>query len=129
MTTRKNILLVDDEKNFLMSLSEGLGTLNKNLNVLTAEDGEEAMEILNSSKIDLLITDLKMPKKDGFDLLKHVLKYNPSMPAIVMTAHYDENMFRGLNVIGWQCLEKPLDLDELSEQVSGLLEKVDQVCL
>lgn len=129
MATHKTILLVDDEKTFLMSLSEGLGMLNKNLNVLTAENGEEAMKILDSSKIDLLITDLKMPKKDGFDLLEHVLKYTPGLPAIVMTAHYDESMFRGLNVIGWQCMEKPLDFDELANQVSRLLDKVDRVCL
>lgn len=122
MASRKNILLVDDEKTFLMSLSEGLSMLNKDLNVLTAENGEEAIEILSSSKSDLLITDLRMPKKDGFDVLKYVLKNTPDMPVIVMTAHYDRAMFEGLNIIGWHCVEKPLDFNELSKQIFSILE-------
>lgn len=119
----KTILLVDDEKPLLMSLSEGLSMLDKNLYVLTAENGEEAIEILNSSDIDLIITDLKMPKKDGFDLLMY--KYNncPHVPAIVMTAQYGQNILRRLDDIGVYCMEKPLDFDELANKVFSLLEK------
>ncbi|MBI5676430.1 MAG: response regulator [Nitrospirae bacterium] len=123
MTMPKTILLVDDEKPLLMSLSEGLSMLDKNLYVLTAENGEEAIEILNSSDIDLIITDLKMPKKDGFDLLMY--KYNncPHVPAIVMTAQYGQNILRRLDDIGVYCMEKPLDFDELANKVFSLLEK------
>ena len=65
MTT---ILLVDDEKSFVLSLADGLQAYFKNINVLTAENGKKALELLDTREIDMVITDLKMPVMDGFEL-------------------------------------------------------------
>ncbi|HDH98197.1 MAG TPA: response regulator, partial [Deltaproteobacteria bacterium] len=68
----KNVLIVDDEKVFLLSLSDGLKSYSDEFNVLIAFNGKEAVKILNSSKIDLVVTDLKMPEMDGFQLLAYL---------------------------------------------------------
>jgi len=82
----KNLLLVDDEKLALSSLSEALKLFDADFNIFTAGNGEEAMIILESSHIDLLITDLNMPVKNGFELLSHLSKKQYNTPVIVMTA-------------------------------------------
>ena len=129
MTANKTILLVDDDKTFLMALSEGLRLLNENLTVLTAEDGEQAIEILDSSNVDLLLTDLKMPKKNGFDLLKYRDSYASHMPVMVMTGYYCEEVIKDLNSLGVHCTEKPMEFDKLSKQVFSILDKENRICL
>jgi len=110
----KNIVIVDDEKTFLLSLSEGLGMSRKDFNVITADNGEKAIEMLGAMSADLLITDLKMPDVDGFDLLVHVLKYYPELPVIVMTAYYNHDVVERLNSLGFHYhIEKPLEFDNL----------------
>lgn len=117
-----NILIVDDDKNFLLSLAEGLRTLEEDFEIFTAENGEEATEILNSTSIDLTISDLKMPKMDGFELLAFISRSYPDMPVIVITAFGNPEIEERLNHIGsFQYLEKPLDFNILVESIySGL---------
>jgi CheY-like chemotaxis protein len=86
-----SILVVDDHRNILRMLSIVLSGLGHNS--VTARDGKEALEtfILQKERgesIDLVITDFKMPKMDGFQLLKELKKIAPEVPVIVMTAHY-----------------------------------------
>lgn len=122
MTKMKNILIVDDEKSFLLSLSEGLKMANKDFNIFLAENGEQAIEILKSVPINLLVTDLKMPLMDGFDLLMYVLKNHPNMPTIVMTAFSNPDVIRRLNEMGFPfCIEKPLEFEDLANKIQHLL--------
>jgi two-component system response regulator YesN len=82
----KNLLLVDDENLALSSLSEALKLFDADFNIFTAGNGDEALRILESTHIDLLITDLNMPVKSGFELLSHLSKKQYNTPVIVMTA-------------------------------------------
>jgi len=119
----KNILIVDDEKLFVRSLSEGLSMQEKNFNVLTAFDGSEAIEVLDSQKVDILITDLNMPNADGFDLLLHVLRHYPDLPVIVITAYYNNDVLRRLHLFGFYYhMEKPLDFNCLMGMTVYLLQ-------
>ncbi|MBD3312205.1 response regulator [archaeon] len=79
------LLLVEDKKDLL-----DLITLNlkmKGLEVVTASNGLEALELLDES-VDAVLTDVKMPKMDGFQLLKQVKKINKSLRVYVMSANY-----------------------------------------
>ncbi len=81
----ETILIVDDEKNYLLVLSAVLE--EEGHEVLTAQSGPDALEILKSSDIDLVLTDMKMPGMDGMELLERVKMHDVDLPVIMMTAH------------------------------------------
>jgi two-component system NtrC family response regulator len=81
----ETILIVDDEKNYLLVLSAVLE--EEGYEVLTALSGLEALETQKSSDVDLVLTDMKMPGMDGIDLLERIKAYDPDLPVIMMTAH------------------------------------------
>ncbi len=79
------ILIVDDEKNYPLILSAVLE--EENFETLTANSGRTALEILDNSDVDLVLTDMKMPGMDGIELLEQIKTKNPELPVIMMTAH------------------------------------------
>jgi two-component system NtrC family response regulator len=81
----ETILIVDDEKNYLTILSALLE--DEGFEVLTAPGGSEALEVHKSSDLDLILTDMKMPKMDGIELLENIKENDPDLPVIMMTAH------------------------------------------
>ena len=106
----KNVLIVDDEKNFRLTLSVWLREFADEFNALMAADGQEAVEVLQNTPVDLLLTDLKMPRMDGFGLLSYMKQNHPSLPVIVMTAYASAEVthrLRGFESLA--CLEKPID--------------------
>jgi len=118
----KSVLIVDDEKPFLLSIFDGLSAYTEDFHVLTALNGKEAVKILKSSKIDLVVTDLKMPKMNGFELLAYMSKNHSDIPAIVMTAFGTRETENKLNNMGaFQYLEKPLDINILVNNIYNAL--------
>ncbi len=81
----ETILIVDDEKNYLRVLSAVLE--EEGYEVLTALHGRDALEIQETSDLDLTLTDMKMPGMDGIKLLEHIKAKDPDLPVIMMTAH------------------------------------------
>jgi two-component system NtrC family response regulator len=81
----ETILIVDDEKNYLLVLSAVLE--EEGYEVLTALGGPEALEIQKSSDLDLVLTDMKMPGMDGIELLEQIKVRDLELPVIMMTAH------------------------------------------
>ncbi len=123
----KNVLIVDDEKSFLLSLVEGLRAYASDFNTLTAENGKEAIEILESVEADLIVTDLKMPGMDGFELLAYVKKNHPDVPVIIITAYYTSEIKERLEALGsFKLLEKPLDFKELVDNIFAELATVSK---
>jgi CheY-like chemotaxis protein len=117
------ILVVDDDKNFLLSLADGLKSYDKKFKVLTAENGKDAVDSLRENKLDLVITDLKMPEMDGFDLLAHMVPNYPSIPVIVITAFATREMEDDLLNMGtFKFMEKPLEFNALVEKIYEGLE-------
>ena len=82
----KKILVVDDEKTFRESLVSALEASDDQFYILNARNGEKAVELLESETFDLVITDLKMPEMDGFELLAFMNSHFPSTPVVVMSA-------------------------------------------
>ena len=84
MAEQKIILIVDDEALLRGSLSRILKQAG--YKVITAEDGQAALESLRQKQVNLILTDLKMPKMDGLQLLKAAKMLSPEIEVIVMTA-------------------------------------------
>jgi|GEM_PF-1190316 len=117
------ILIVDDDKNFLLSLVEGLRAHDNGFEIKTAENGKMAAEAIRDESVDLVITDLKMPETDGFELLAYMSSNYPRIPVIVMTAYGTpliENSVTNLGAIRY--VEKPLDFDLLLEHIYKSIE-------
>lgn len=115
-----NLLIVDDEKN----IREGLGTSLEmdGYNIKLASNGEEALKILNSSEVDLIITDLKMPVMSGQELLLKVISSNPGMPVIILTGHGTiETAVNAMRDGAYDFLTKPVNLDRLTLLVKRAL--------
>jgi len=81
----ENILVVDDEKNYTMIIGEILQ--EEGYTSITASSGMEALDILNSEIVDLILTDVKMPGMSGIQLLEKIKELNPDIPVIIMTAY------------------------------------------
>jgi len=81
----KRILLVDDHKNMRILVTELLSTMG--YTILEAQDGKEAMRLVEIGPIDLVITDLKMPEMDGIELTRAIRRIEPALPIIVYSAY------------------------------------------
>ena len=81
----ETILIVDDEKNYPRILSAVLE--EEGFETFCANSGYEALEILKDVDVDLLLTDMKMPKMDGIELLEKIKDKDKDLPVIMMTAH------------------------------------------
>jgi len=114
----KRVLIVDDDESFLHSLIDGFKAYEDDFTIATAGDGLEAVEILQTEKISLVLTDLKMPNMDGFELLALLTRDYPDVPVIVMTAFGTPEMEDNLRDMGtFQYIEKPIDFTMLVEKI------------
>jgi two-component system response regulator AtoC len=112
ISERKQILVVDDEANLRRVLSAQLS--RDGYDVHTAEDGEAGLAMLREHHIDLVITDLRMPKVDGMDLLRAALRDDPSRPVVMLTAHGTvDNAVEALKTGAFDYLTKPFDQNEV----------------
>jgi len=106
------ILIVDDEKNYPLILSAVLA--DEGFETLTAHSGEEALELLANSDVDLVLTDMKMPTMDGIDLLEKIKQKDPELPVIMMTAHGTvEKAVEAMQKGAYNYILKPFDNDQL----------------
>ncbi|MEZ4287977.1 MAG: sigma-54 dependent transcriptional regulator [Polyangiales bacterium] len=117
MGERKQVLIADDEANLRRIVSAQLE--RDGYDVFTAADGQEAVESLAQNHIDLLITDLKMPRLDGMGLLKSVMGSHPHLPVIMITAHGTvDTAVEALKLGAFDYVTKPFDRTELRTVVN-----------
>lgn len=121
------ILLVDDNKDILMVLNSAL---NNEYNILTAQDGEEALLISNSHHPNLIITDVMMPRMDGVELCSR-LKNNLQtclIPIVMLTAKaMVENQIEGIESGADAYISKPFDMRVIKATVRNLIRKTEQI--
>jgi two-component system NtrC family response regulator len=109
----ETILVVDDEKNYLLVLSAVLE--EEGYEVLTAQGGHEALEIQKSSDLDLILTDMKMPAMDGIELLENIKGLDPDLPVIMMTAHGTiDKAVEAMQKGAYSYILKPFDNERLT---------------
>ena len=117
-----NILIVEDVKN----LRKLIGTVLKQngFNVLCANDGEQALEILDSTKADLIICDIMMPNMDGYELTESLRWSNYNMPILMITAKETlEDKRKGFLSGADDYMVKPINTDEMLLRVNALLRR------
>lgn len=119
---KTKVMIIDDDKEFLDELEDAL-TLN-NYEVIATDDAISAPDIAGRSRPDVILLDLKMPKKSGLDLALE-LKQIPELaqvPIIAMSAFYKEGPFSIMQVHGvTKCLSKPLDPDTVFSEIEKVL--------
>jgi CheY-like chemotaxis protein len=120
----KTVLIVDDDQEMLLSLEEGLSKYDETFSILTAEDGLGAVDQLKDSTVSLVVTDLKMPRMDGFSLLSHIMEHYPEIPVIIITGYSTsdmERLAREGGAIGY--IAKPFMIDDLAKRIITTLRK------
>ncbi len=117
---KKQVLIVDDEPNLRKILAAQLS--RDGYDVLLAEDGEQGLQILRDHHIDLVVTDLRMPKVDGMTLLREALREDPELPIVMITAHGTiDTAVEALKTGAFDYLTKPFDKDEVRQIVAKAL--------
>ena len=119
----REVLIVDDEEPLLLSIADGLSIYRKHFNLQTATNGADAVKVLKSSPvIDLVVTDLSMPKMDGFELLAYMNRNYPKIPVILMTAFGTPKIEEIVSNMGiFRYLEKPLDINIIADNIFAAL--------
>jgi DNA-binding NtrC family response regulator len=106
------ILVIEDKESMRAMLKQTLE--GEGYQVITAQDGAEGIKRLADERIGLVLTDLKLPKKDGFDVLKAAKLENPILPVIVMTAYGTiETAVKAVKEGAYDFLTKPFDTGHL----------------
>ncbi|KAA3637805.1 MAG: response regulator [Calditrichaeota bacterium] len=113
MKNKVTILIVDDEEMMRNLLDKILS--REGYKIETAVDGVHALEVLNEKKIDLIISDMKMPRMNGFELLKHVKADFSDIGIIIMTAYGDTYTVKDALLLGAdEYITKPFKSYEIS---------------
>ncbi|NNC76713.1 MAG: sigma-54-dependent Fis family transcriptional regulator [Woeseiaceae bacterium] len=144
--TESTVLIVEDDPHLREALYDTLA--GESLNVLTADNGQSALEIINNQDIGLVISDLQMQPMDGATLLRNILKDRPTMPAVLMTAYgtienavdvmrngasdylvkpFEANQLRSIvrkYLLPVADVDKPLAADPLSKETLRIAERV-----
>jgi two-component system response regulator PilR (NtrC family) len=120
MPKDKKVLIVDDNPNMSSLLSDILEIFE--CKSVCAADGEEALRCLKSQKFDMVITDLRMPKMHGIDLLKTVKEGYPDLPVVVITGFSgDTTRDEAIDAQADGFLAKPFRVDDIQKLLERLL--------
>ncbi|MFM6963607.1 MAG: response regulator transcription factor [Micrococcales bacterium] len=114
------LLIVDDEAGLRDMLADALGLAGFSADV--ASDGHAAMALLHESAYDLVISDVNMPKVNGFELLERMRASGFEMPVILLTARHDKaDVVQGFRVGADDYVSKPFSLEELVLRIKARL--------
>ena len=122
MSAKKTtILTADDDPQLLRLVSRNLQL--DGYDVLTAADGQQALELIEARSPDLVLLDVMMPRLDGFSVCQRVREFS-SVPIIILTARgNDQDKIRGLDLGADDYLTKPFSVDELLARVRAVLRR------
>ena len=119
-----NILIVEDEDAIRRVLKKVLSEENPKYKLDEAPDGEKAISLIKTQHYDLVLCDIKMPKKDGIEVLEFVSSYDSSIPIIMISGHGDlKTAVKAMRMGAYDYIEKPPDLNNLLNSVRSALVK------
>ncbi len=121
---RPNVLIVDDDQAFLRLIQKDLEGFSESFNVLAAESGNSALDLLKKAYVSFVISDLRMPGMDGFEFLANILKKFPGIPVYMMTS-YDKPKTKDVVIKSGAAgyLKKPFTAIELFGEITKTLNK------
>ena len=114
----KRILLVDDDSTVRDSLNDVLRS--EGYLVIPAENGQQALDLANKSSVDLVLLDLTMPVKNGWDTFEQLTREHPLISVIIVTARPNQ-LFTAINAGVGALMEKPMDIPMLLRTMENLL--------
>ena len=116
-----NILVVDDEENAREGLSKIL--TKEGYSVETAANGKEAIDSIKRTSYDLVITDMRMPLMDGFEVLRELKKLDEGIGVIMITAYGEiESYLEAMNMGAYEYINKPVRVNELKRVITKILD-------
>ena len=119
---KRNVLIVDDDPDVLSMLERLLKKLE--YNPFVAQNGEEAVQIIDTSRIDVVVSDLVMPEMDGMELLKRVKSRKGDIPFLMITGHPTiETAVEAIKKGAYDYLTKPFQVEEVQIKIDRALEK------
>ena len=120
----KSVLIVDDDRDFLICVENFLKVYTDQIEVLIASNGLQALQILENRKVDLLVTDIKMPEMDGIELLSRLSLKKLDINVIVTTAFATKENIERLNKVGqFYYLAKPFNLEIFGDKILSVLKE------
>jgi len=127
MNTEYTLLIVEDDKTTREGLRDCIEWKDYGIKLVDAvRNGEEALDILVTEKVDILITDIRMPKLDGLELIAVLREKNEEIKIIIISAFWEKKYIKSafqFNVIGY--LLKPIDLSELDKMLKKAISRID----
>jgi len=120
----KKVLIVDDEETLTWSMARSLSRDKDKYEVIIANNGREALNLLKKNKIDLVISDIRMPDINGLDLLVKIKKEYPQTKVIIMTAYGSSDVQKEANRRGsLYYVEKPFEISDIRKIIIDLIGK------
>ena len=117
------ILLIEDEDSIRRVLKKVLLEDNESYQFFEAKDGQDGVSLIKNQLFDLIICDIKMPKKDGIEVLDFSLKHNPSTPVVMISGHGNlETAVKAMRMGAFDYISKPPDLNHLLSTVRSALQ-------
>jgi DNA-binding NtrC family response regulator len=122
---KSNIVIVDDTREVLSSMQREMRA--EPYNIFYARSGEEALKILSENPCKLIISDIKMPKMNGFELLAKVEEIYPDIIRVVLSGHSDVKLILKLVNKGgiYRYLTKPCTIDDVKATITQCIELFD----
>jgi len=116
------LMLVDDEERYLLTTAKLME--KKGIDVLTAQSGEQALDLLRTHEVHVVILDIKMPGMDGFKTLRAIKTLYPPVEVIFLTGHATmDSAIEGLQFGAFDYVMKPADIDEILAKACEAFEK------
>ncbi|MGC9373493.1 MAG: sigma-54-dependent transcriptional regulator [Bacteroidales bacterium] len=116
------ILVIDDEKSIRDTLKEILEYEEHQVDL--AADGDEGLTLFNENKYDIVLLDIKMPQKDGIEVLEEIFKINYEIPVIMISGHGNiDTAVETIKKGAYDFIEKPLDLNRLLVTIRNAMDK------
>ena len=123
--TQKSILVADDDggiRSLLRSILE-----NDGYQVHTASNGKEALNLLKGTAVNVVLTDLAMPERDGIEMIMDIRKDYPDLKVVAMSGTFEGAILKSAKHLGANAiLAKPLEVEELLRTLQDVLQRHDQ---
>jgi DNA-binding NtrC family response regulator len=118
------ILIVEDEANIRRVLRKILIDIDKSIIVSEAVDGVEAISMVSENTYDLILCDIKMPKKDGIEVLEYIQKVSPQTAVVMISGHGDlDTAVKAMRMGAYDYISKPPDLNHLLQTINAALQR------
>lgn len=125
MNKQQHILIAEDDENIRRGLVDTLES--EGYRVTSAENGQQALETFSNGPVDLLLLDIMMPGKSGYDVCREIRKTNTTVPIILLTAKGEEiDKVVGLELGADDYVTKPFGVRELLARISAVLRRSQQ---